>query len=107
NPWFEQFGDEWSPNTSKFTPDANLPAGQQVAKVSQASRSLRDFYAWAYHELLKDGKVQALYFDVSRPMSDTNIYHGAGAKMPDGSIEPTRNILGTRRVFQRIYTLMK
>jgi hypothetical protein len=27
--------------------------------------------------------------------------------MPDGSIEPIRNILGTRKMFQRIYTLMK
>ncbi len=107
NPWFEQFGDEWDPSTSKFVPDLNLPEGQRVFRVSHAARSLQDFYAWGTNELLKDGKVQGLYFDVSRPIADSNIYHGAGVVMPDGSIEPTRDILGMRRTFQRIYTLMK
>jgi len=107
NPWFAQFGDEWVPSTTKYTPDTTLAAAQRITKVSQAARSLRDFYAWGYNQLLKDGNVHALYFDVSRPSTDSNIYHGAGTQMPDGSIEPMRNILGTRRTFQRIYTLMK
>jgi hypothetical protein len=107
NPWFAQFGDEWIPNTSKFTPDTSLTQELQIATVSQSARSLRDFYLWGYNRLLTEGDVHALYFDVSRPIDDTNIYHDAGTKMPDGTIEPTRNILATRRVFQRIYTLMK
>lgn len=107
NPWFEQFGDEWVPTTSKFTPDQTLEPARRIAKVSQASQSLRDFYAWGYDKLLNEGNVHALYFDVSRPSTDTNIYHGAGTKMPDGSIQPMRNILGTRKMFERIYTLMK
>ena len=107
NPWFEQFGDEWVPNTAKFTPDATLDPALRITKVSQAARSLRDFYAWGIDKLLNEGNVHALYFDVSRPSMDTNIYHGAGTQMPDGSIEPMRNILGTRKMFQRIYTMMK
>jgi hypothetical protein len=107
NPWFEQFGDEWVPGTTKFTPDQTQDPALRIAKVSQAARSLRDFYAWGYDRLLNKGNVHALYFDVSRPSPDTNIYHGAGTPMPDGSIEPIRNILGTRKMFQRIYTLMK
>lgn len=107
NPWFEQFGDEWVPSTAKFTPDATLDSALRITKVSQASPSLRDFYAWGIDKLLKEGNVHALYFDVSRPSMDSNIYHGAGTVMPDGSIEPMRNILGTRKMFQRIYTLLK
>lgn len=107
NPWFAQFGDEWVPSTAKITPDQTQEPAQRITKVSQAARSLRDFYAWGYDRLLNEGDVHALYFDVSRPSTDTNIYHGAGTQMPDGSIEPMRNILGTRKMFQRIYTLMK
>jgi hypothetical protein len=107
NPWFAQFGDEWVPSTAKFTPDQTQEPALRITKVSQAARSLRDFYAWGYNRLLNEGDVHALYFDVSRPSTDTNIYHDAGTPMPDGSIEPMRNILGTRKMFQRIYTLMK
>jgi hypothetical protein len=107
NPWFAQFGDEWVANTSKYTPDSTGNPTQEITKVSQASPSLRDFYAWGYHELLKSGNVHALYFDVSRPMTDSNIYRGAGTKLPDGTVEPIRNILGTRKMFHRLYTMMK
>ncbi len=107
NPWFAQFGDEWVPSPSKFTQDETAEPAKRIAHVSQASRSLRDFYAWGYARLLDEGDVHALYFDVSRPLNDTNVYHGAGVVMPDGSVEPTLNILGTRRTFQRIYTLLK
>jgi hypothetical protein len=107
NPWFEQFGDEWVPSTSKFAPDATQPLVKQIATVSQAAPSLRDFYVWGYNRLFTVGDVHAIYYDVSRAISDTNIYHGAGTVMPDGSIEPMRNILGTRETFKRIYTLLK
>ena len=84
-----------------------MEPARRISKVSQASQSLRDFYAWGTDKLLNEGNVHVLYYDVSRPITDTNIYHGAGTQMPDGSIEPTRNILGTRKMFQRIYTLIK
>jgi hypothetical protein len=107
NEWFEQFGDEWVPNTSKFAPDATQPPLKQIATVSHAAPSLRDFYVWGYNKLFNEGNVRAIYYDVSRAISDTNIYHGAGTVLPDGTIEPMRNILGTRETFKRIYTLLK
>lgn len=107
NEWFEQFGDEWVPSTAKFAPDTTQPPVKQIATVSQAAPSLRDFYVWGYDRLFNEGDVRAIYYDVSRAISDTNIYHGAGTVMPDGSIEPKRNILGTRETFKRIYTLLK
>jgi len=107
NPWFAQFGDEWVSSTAKFTPEMSLAPPLQSATVSQASSSLRDYYLWGFNQLLTQTKTKALYFDVSRPISDTNIYHGAGVEMPDGTIEPSRNILGMREVFKRTYTLMK
>jgi hypothetical protein len=107
NPWFAQFGDEWVPDTTKFVPDTTVSPALRVTPVSQAARSLRDFYAWGYNRLLNEGNVHALYFDVSRALLDSNIYHGAGMPMPDGSIEPSLGILGVRQIFKRIYTLMK
>jgi hypothetical protein len=107
NAWFEQFGDEWVANTDKFVPNASSSPALQGATVSQASASLSDFYAWNYNRLLNEGDVHALYFDISTPISDSNIYHGAGTVLPDGTIEPIRNILGIRRTLQRIYNLMK
>jgi len=107
NPWFAQFGDEWVPEVTKFVPNTTSAPVYRKAAVSQAARSLRDFYAWGYNKLLTEGDVHALYFDVSRPVQDSNIYHGAGTVMPDRSIEPTYNILGIRKTFERIYTLMK
>jgi hypothetical protein len=107
NPWFAQFGDEWVPDTRKFAEDSAVAPELRATQVSQASASLRDFYAWGYHRLLEEGNAQALYFDVSRPLPDSNLYHGAGTLLPDGSIEPTLGLLGTRRMFQRIYTMLK
>jgi hypothetical protein len=107
NPWFAQFCDEWVDNTSKFTPDETIDPGRRIVTVSQAARSLRDFYVWGYSRLLDEGDVHAIYFDVSRPIMDSNIYHGAGVIEPDGSITPQLNILGARKVFQRIYTVLK
>ncbi len=107
NPWFAQFGDEWVANTAGFVPSSNRPFETQKAIVSQASESLRDFYLWGYNDLMERSKTKALYFDVSRPVDDTNIYRGGGVLMPDGSIEPTHNILGMREAFKRIYTLLK
>ncbi len=107
NPWFEQFGDEWVRSTSKFTPNESVATARQLTGVSQASASMRDFYVWGYDRLLNEGNVHALYFDESHPIFDSNIYHGSGTPQSDGSIEPTRNILGTRRTLQRIYTLLK
>lgn len=107
NPWFAQFGDEWVPTSEKYAIDTTLPLAKQSTTVSQASSSLRDFYLWGVNDLLTKTKTKALYYDVSRPVEDTNIYRGAGTVMPDGSIEPTLNILGMRKVFQRLYTLLK
>jgi hypothetical protein len=107
NPWFSQFADEWVRSTSKFAPNTSIPTARQITTISQASESLRDFYAWGYNQLLADGNVHALYFDESHPIFDDNIYRGTGTVLPDGSIEPLRNILGTRRTFQRLYTLLK
>jgi len=104
SPWFQQFGDEWVPDVNKVIHSEDP---QDFTYVSQASRSLRDFYAWGFNQLLTKTNTQAIYYDLSAMRSDTNIYHGAGVKMADGSIEPTFNILGMRESMKRLYTLLK
>ncbi len=108
NPWFAQFGDEWLADVNEiYRPDPSKQPAWQAATVSQSARSLRDFFAWGYDRLLNEGQVRALYFDVSRPVYDNNIYHGAGTPRPDGPPIAQYNILATRKTFQRIYTLLK
>ncbi|MCC7350900.1 MAG: hypothetical protein IT446_10045 [Phycisphaerales bacterium] len=108
NPWFAQFGDEWLADVNEIhRPDPSIPLTDQSATVSQASRSLRDFFAWGYDQLLATGKVKALYFDVSMPVHDNNVYHGAGVQRPGEPPAAQYDILGMRKSFQRIYTMMK
>ncbi len=105
--WFAEFADEWAPDTMGYTPDSESDFSAQKTIVSQASSSLRDYFLWGFDQLMARSHTKSLYFDVSRPIDDTNIYHGAGVQQHDGSIEPTRNILGLRESMKRIYTLLK
>lgn len=107
NPWFEQFGDEWAPTAEKYAVDKSLPLAKQSTTVSQASSSLRDFYLWGMNDLLERTQTKAFYYDVSRPVEDTNIYRDAKTHAPRGPVEPKLNILGMRKTFQRLYTLLK
>lgn len=107
NEWFEQFGDEWAPNTAGLTLNKDSSFDSQKTIVSQTSTSLQDFFLWGLNDLMERSQTKALYFDVSRMIDDTNVYHGGGLLMPDGSIEPTHNILGMREAYKRIYTLLK
>jgi hypothetical protein len=107
NPWFEQFGDEWVADTGKYSLDPAMPIEEQKVPVSQEAQSLNDFYAWGYHQLIEKANAKSLYYDLSMPVSDSNIYRGAGAVLTDGANEPIRNIRGMRRIFQRVYTMLK
>ena len=108
SPEFAQFRDEWLLNIKgTHVPNESIPEPMRQARVCQSSGSYRDFYLWAINQLLQRTKAKALYFDVSKPQHCNNIHHGCGFVGDDGELVTTCNILGTRQLLRRIYTLLR
>ncbi len=109
SPEFALFKDEWTSNTNKkYIPDDSRKKALWSMQVCQNSKSFQDFTLYGLNELLNSSTVKAFYFDVSKPHDCNNIYHGCGISrghgLPSGF---TKNILGTRQLVRRIYTLLK
>lgn len=108
SPEFEQFGDEWMSNINQvYIPNESIPRAKWKVQTCQASRSFQDFTLYGLNKLLNETKVQAFYFDVSKPHACNNIYHGCGVMGEGGNPGYTTNFLGTRQLLRRIYTLLK
>jgi glycosyl hydrolase family 123/concanavalin A-like lectin/glucanase superfamily protein len=109
SPEFALMKDEWTSNTNrKNIPNPSRAKALWGAQVCQNSKSFQDFTLYGINQLLNATKVKAFYFDVSKPHDCNNIYHGCGINHGDGLPSGfTKNILGTRQLVRRIYTLLK
>ncbi len=108
SPEFKQFGDEWMSNSNQlYIPNESVQRACRAVQTNQAARSFQDFTLYGLNKLLNETKVQAFYFDVSKPHAVNNIYAGSGGIGEGGKPGYTTNFLGTRRLLRRIYTLLK
>ena len=107
SPEFDQFGDEWMSNINKlYINNESVPRAHWSIQACQNARSFQDFTLYGLNKLL-DRSTRAFYFDVSKPHACNNIYHGCGSNNKNENPGYTMNILGTRQLVRRIYTLLK
>lgn len=100
DPTFAYWGDEWSPsaNGRKIT--------QTWGITAPASRSWQDFFLWNYNQIYKRARMPGVYYDCDMEPNDDNPYHGGGLKI-NGHVIAQPSILGTRRLVQRMYVMLR
>lgn len=107
-PEWEYFGENWMKNPPAR--GAWFDKGNRkwvLAFVCPNSQSYRDFYLWKLKQAISDMNMKHLYFDWGQVEFCTNSQHGCGWIDWNGELCPTYNILGTRILAQRIYSIMK
>ena len=108
SPEFKQYGDEWIANVNApYIPKVGVRPTDQTLTVCQNARSFRDFVLFGLSQAVDKMSARGFYFDVSKPISCNNVYHGCGHPREGQPPRPTLNILGTRQLLRRIYTMVK
>ncbi|MFA6104933.1 MAG: glycoside hydrolase domain-containing protein [Victivallaceae bacterium] len=69
--------------------------------------SLRDFYAWKFKQAQKVLDIKCIYVDNQCSQRCRNAAHGCGWTDDSGELYDTWNILGTRQLAKRMYTMIK
>ncbi|OGV38429.1 MAG: hypothetical protein A2020_15345 [Lentisphaerae bacterium GWF2_45_14] len=102
----------WAMEWEKIPPqmgDIMYPDSREwaAAYVCPNSSSYRDFYMWKLEKALEEMKIKNLYFDLGVPRGCYNKEHKCGWYDDNSTLCETYNILGTRELAKRIYTLLK
>jgi hypothetical protein len=63
--------------------------------------SLNDYMIHRWSEFAEQAGVDGYYSDNIAPLACDNIEHGCGYKLPDGRVQPTFKMFGTREYFLR------
>ncbi len=71
------------------------------------AKSLEDFYAWKFKQAQQMLDIRHIYVDNQCAQRCRNAAHGCGWKDDSGEIYDTWNVLGTRRLAKRMYTMIK
>jgi len=108
SPEFKQYGDEWISNVdAPYIPKVGVQPTDQTMTVCQNAKSFRDFVLFGLSQAVDQMNARGFYFDVSKPISCNNRYHGCGRLCEGKPAQSTLNILGTRQLLRRIYTMVK
>lgn len=97
---YAYWGDEWSPSSDGRTTVSGSGA------TSPDSESWRDFFVWKLYQVYKHARMPGVYYDCDMEPIDSNHYHGGGIKSGD-KFYGKKTILGTRKLVQRIYTMLR
>lgn len=101
------------PTTLPFVPEWEVHPVRLLTELqgptvvaSPVSSSLRDFHAWSVHKLVTELRFGGVYLDVSSITASTNPYQGSGY-VRDGVRHPTCDIRNTRKLYKRLYNVLR
>ncbi len=63
--------------------------------------SLNDYMVYHWSKWAEDYGIDGFYSDNISPIPDDNIEHGSGYRLPDGRVQPSFQMFGTREYFLR------
>ncbi|NOY83098.1 MAG: hypothetical protein GXP31_19030 [Kiritimatiellaeota bacterium] len=101
------------PTTLPFVPEWEVHPVRIITELqgptvtaSPISASLRDFHAWSVNKLVADLGFGGVYLDVSSVTASSNLYQGSGY-VRDGIRRPTCDIRNTRKLYKRLYNVLR
>ncbi len=101
------------PTTLPFVPEWEVHPVRIIAELqgptvtaSPISASLRDFLAWSVNKLVAELGFGGVYLDVSSVTASSNPYQGSGY-VRDGIRFPTCDIRNTRKLYKRLYNVLR
>ncbi|MFA7232265.1 MAG: glycoside hydrolase domain-containing protein, partial [Victivallaceae bacterium] len=106
----------WCDLWSKNPPTTGTYMGESIsggvdewlgAYVCANSKSLENFYTWKFNTAQKQLDIKNIYVDNQCAQRCMNSEHGCGWLDDSGNKYETWNLLGTRRLTQRLYTMVK
>lgn len=89
-PEMEDLFDEWTTND-----------GEYGSKALCYRKTLNDFMVHKWGEWARDCGIDGYYVDNMRPIDCNKIEHGCGYLLPDGRVQPSYSMFGTREYFLR------
>jgi hypothetical protein len=104
-PWWCDLWSKTPPLIGTFTSGSDRAWVE--GRVCPNAKSFEDFYAWKFKKLQTDIKLKNIYIDNESAQPCNNAIHGCGWTDDAGKAYDTWNILGTRRLAKRIYTMTK
>jgi hypothetical protein len=113
SPEYQYFGDNWRLYPAmwdRILPQrADFPMNNGLAHYITCanSQSFRDYYVYTLEELFTGLQLDGVYFDWANAMMCQNHLHDCGWQDDEGKIRKSFNILGLRKLAQRIYVMTR